>query len=243
MYLWMEKMVTTTCRKTWTMIAENKTEVNIWEQKSKECRGRRALALSRGVHIDSVSVADVQQSEGGVDHWASVMVSLDATGSGHPKAKPKAKAKARSDGSAPTGSKTVATLEKNLKSLVAQEMLIKKNTDQLRHQASEEKESWVWAQHLLKECAEHEAKVNVIKGNGFISKFVGAALSPETLKKLKKETGDEYYDEVLRSIDAIKSPLDDWSKAAGRIQAMADAANVSIDVAEGSKKQKKRKKQ
>ena len=64
-FLWIKKMVNSSCRKSWQMIAENLSEVNVWKQAAKECRARRALALSRGVHMDTVSLEDVKGTEWG----------------------------------------------------------------------------------------------------------------------------------------------------------------------------------
>lgn len=238
MFLWMEKMVNSSCRKSWSMVAENSSEVNVWEEKAKQCKARRALALSRNTTIDSVSLQDVIQSPGGLDYWASVSISIDASSTAT-KPKPKGKAKAKAE--AGSGTKTLATIEKNLKALVAQEMLVKKGTDQLKESQTGNPEHWTWAHNLFNQCAEYEAKVTEIKGSGFIAKFIAAALSPETLKKLKKETGDDYHNEVLRCLDALKQPLEEWSQTVGKMQAMADAAGHGEHKALDAPKKRPRK--
>ena len=63
-FLWIKKMVNSSCRKSWQMIAENLSEVNVWKQVAKECRARRAFALSRGVHMDTVSAPCVANARG-----------------------------------------------------------------------------------------------------------------------------------------------------------------------------------
>ena len=101
-------MVNSSCRKSWQMIAENLSEVNVWKQAAKECRARRALALSRGVHMDTVSLQDVKGTEGGVKYWTGITVSMDV--STQPKTKAKAKAKSEAGGA--SGVKAIGTLEK-----------------------------------------------------------------------------------------------------------------------------------
>lgn len=237
MFLWMEKMVRSSCKKSWSLVAENKSEVNIWEEKAKQCRARRAYAIAKKMNIDNVSLHDVEQSEGGVEHWASVVVHIDAALPGAPKAKAKAKAKSQ-EGS---GTRSLASLEKNLKGLVAQEMLVKTGFDQLKANQTEKPENWSWAINLFSECETHAAKVAEVKGSGFLGKFVAAALCTEAVKRLKKESGDEYHNQLLRSHDALKAPLDDWAKTIGKIKAMAEAAGHG-DVAPSAEPPKKRKK-
>lgn len=128
-FLFIRKMVTNSCTKTWEMVASNRSEVNVWEEKAKECRARRALALSMGKHIDSVSIEDVNKAEGGLNHWANVSICIEAKG-----AKAKAKPKAKPEAGAESGTKSLAALERVLKNLIAQEMLLQKATEDLKIQ-------------------------------------------------------------------------------------------------------------
>ena len=221
-FLWIKKMVNSSCRKSWQMIAENLSEVNVWKQAAKECRARRALALSRGVHMDTVSLQDVNGTEGGVEYWSGITVSMDV--STQPKTKAKAKAKAKSEAGGASGVKAIGTLEKTLKGYLAQEMLIKNQTEKLQNYQKGDPHNWAWADNLFNECAAKEANPATCKGTEFMHKFGAAALSPESLKKVKKEMGNEYHNDLVRSVDALKVPLEEWVKIIGKIQAMADAA-------------------
>ena len=223
------------------MIAENSKEVNIWEEKAKQCKARRALAQSRGLTVESISLKDVTDSPGGLEYWANISITLEANASAKPKAKAKAKAKADDGGNG----KSLANLEKTLKTLVAHEMVIKKGTEELKESKQAAPEKWAWAASYFADCATKEEVVLEIKKGGFIAKFMTSALSPETMKKLKKETGDEYYNEVLRAVDALKTPISEWASTIARINAMADAAGlVGTDASSdaGTEKKKKAKK-
>ena len=62
------------------------SKVNVWEQKAKECKARRNLALSKGCTLDKISITDVENSVEGIDGWASAQVSVAIK---PPKAAPK----------------------------------------------------------------------------------------------------------------------------------------------------------
>lgn len=226
------------------MISENSKEVNVWEEKAKQCKARRALAQSRGVGIDTVSLRDVVDTPGGLEYWSSVTITIEASQVAKPKAKGKAKARA-SD-----GLKSLATIEKTLRGLVGHEMVIRKGTEDLKESQSADPVKWGWAAEYFAHCEAQEAVVFEIKTNGFVAKFMTSALSPESMKKLKKDSGDEYYHEVLRSVDALQKPVDEWAATVAKIKAMADAAGLggseaSADNADtsagGGKKKKQRK--
>lgn len=85
---------------------------------------------------------------------------------------------------------------------------------------------WAWATNMFNECSAKDEEVAKIKAAGFLGKFIAAALSPESLKALKKETGEDYHAELLRSTDAIKAPIEAWSAIVARIRAMAEGGGI-----------------
>lgn len=237
-FLYIKHMFTNTCKKTWEMIAENTTEVNVWAQKAKESKARRALALSLNKHIDSVSVDDVHKAEGGLEHWASVSINIEQAGG---KSKAKAKPKAKAEAGSAAGTKSLNVLEKNLKGMIAQEMLLQKGTDDLMAQKSSAPDKWTWAEQFINDCAAKRQEVAELKSTGFLAKFVAAALSPDALKNLKKESADNYHTELVRSVDTLKTPLEEWSDKIGKMKAMAIGAGLGEEDAGETPKKKKRK--
>ena len=67
--LFVKKLLSTSSEKEWKQTAESSTSVNLWDKQAKECRARRAMAASLGLHIDKVSLADVEASSEGVEGW------------------------------------------------------------------------------------------------------------------------------------------------------------------------------
>ena len=119
-----------------------------------------------------------------------------------------------------------------MKGWVSQEILFKKGTDQLKQSAEQVPEQWAWATYLFDKCKMHAEEIDVIKSNAFMARFAAAALSPESLKKLKKDMSDDYHNEFLRSLGAIKEPLEPWADACGKLKATAEAANLELDAPE-----------
>jgi hypothetical protein len=65
--LYVKRLLTTTCTKEWKAVAESSTSVNIWEERAKECRARRNLAAFHGLHIEKVTLEEVQKTPEGVE--------------------------------------------------------------------------------------------------------------------------------------------------------------------------------
>jgi hypothetical protein len=119
--LFIKKLTETTTTKEWHQIAESSSTVNIWEEKAKESRARRALAASKGLHVDKVSLEDVLQTPEGVEGWERAVMTLPGT------AKPKckaaaAKAKCKASQAPTDGSTTPALAERQVKDVMAKEV-------------------------------------------------------------------------------------------------------------------------
>ena len=176
--------------------------------------------------MDQVSLEDVRASEGGVDNRSSVVVNIVASG-GVAKPKGKAKAKSKSEGDpAASAARNLASLEKTLRGHLAQEVLLLKTIDHLISMKDANPSGWTWAGNFLTDCETAKQAIAKLKSTGFLAQFAAAALSPETLKAMKKQMGDEYHLELMRSTDAIKESIKTWSTTVGRVQDMAEAAGV-----------------
>jgi hypothetical protein len=234
-FLFMDRLIKTECKKTWEMVAENSTQVNIWEERAKECRARRNMALAHGVHMDTVRLEDVTSSEQGLEGWACVKVGVDVTGGGaQGKARAKAKPKAKAGAAQGSTTKNINGLEKRLKEALAQEMYINNETEELKEQRTADPDRWIWAGNFFDQCEAEKDKVGEAKGLDFYKKFAAAALSPEAMKRLRKECADNYHTELVRSVDKVTEPLATWGDIVGKVKTMADAANQGATTPAGT---------
>ena len=162
--------------------------------------------------MDTVSLEDVKGTEGGVEYWSGITVSMDV--STQPKAKAKAKAKSEAGGA--SGVKAIGTLEKTLKGYLAQEMLIKNQTEKLQNYQKGDPHNWAWADNLFNECAAKEAHLATCKGTEFMHKFGAAALSPESLKKVKKRWATNTITTSSEVWMPLRYPLKSGSRSSGK---------------------------
>ena len=183
--LYIKKLLNSICRKEWAQIASQSVEVNLWEERAKECRAKRAFALAKHIHMDSVKIEDVRSSPEGLDTWASCTVSATMGSVPKPRAKAKAKAGAASNSSGPS----VGRCETKLKSLIGTEDLCK-NVEQ-------NPDKFSWATRVLADTAKQKEAVDTVANDDFLQKFKAAALCPAHMKELKKEMGDNYVAKMM----------------------------------------------
>ena len=191
--LYIKKLINSICRKEWAQIASQSVEVNLWEERAKECRAKRAFALAKHIHMDSVKIEDVRSSPEGLDTWASCTVS--ATMGSVPK--PRAKAKAKAGASSNSGGPSVGRCETKLKSLIGTEILTLKTYSDLCKNVEQNPDKFSWATAVLADTAKHKEAVDTVANDDFLQKFKAAALCPAHMKELKKEMGDNYVAKMM----------------------------------------------
>ena len=246
--LFMRRLVSTTCKKTWEEVAQRSSEVNLWEHHALQCKARRALASHLGMHIDNVSIEMVEQTPEGVQGWADVVTTAAARGqkggggvAPRNKAKPKAKPK-----SSPGDGGSVQALEKEAKGLLAKDMQARCDfnafKDKLQPIEAEANGSTAWAQPYISQVNDAFELINVFRtGSDFLQKFERCVLSPENLKKLKKDMGSEYHTNLVRLKDSLAEPLNTVGEQIAKMQNMALAAHPEQLEVVDSKKKRPRK--
>lgn len=197
-----KRLVSTSCTKTWSQVAEESRTVNLWEQRVKELKARRNFASSKNLGIDAVSIADILASEEGLDHWADVVLVAQISNV-KAKTKPKQKAKAP-----PGPTNTVAKVEKDLKAQLASEFSGSKRYQELLVDVDRQPESFAWATGFLNDIAVKQKDVEAVKQSEFYQAFATAVLSSEEMKKLKKEKGLEFHSLILRLLDDLRPKVE-----------------------------------
>jgi hypothetical protein len=232
--LQVDKLLTVSCSKTWSMIASQSETVNKWEERARECKARRSYATAKGLCLDAVSLADVAASPEGITGWADTAISVGVSsrcgapsGRGSPGTKTGSKAKAKPK--AADGTKSMAQYEKELKNLISVEMSLTeaaKNFKEKLGSVSDETDDAAWADTYLKQIAASKDKVvSFREGCEFLRQFEKCCLSTEALKKFRKDCGNEYQAKLIRSIDGLEDPISDGSKVLDKLQSMALAAH------------------
>ena len=191
--LYIKKLINSICRKEWAQIASQSVEVNLWEERAKECRAKRAFALAKQIHIDSVKIEDVRSSPEGIDTWASC--TLSATMGSVPK--PRAKAKAKAGASSNSGGPSVGRYEIKLKSMIGTEILTLKTYNDLCKKVEQNPDKFSWATAVLADTAKQKEALDAVANDDFLQKFKAAALCPAHMKELKKEMGDNYMAKMM----------------------------------------------
>ena len=234
--LLVEKLLRVTCSKSWAQIATESTTTNKWETKARECKARRAFAIAKGLHVDAVSLSQVESSPEGVAGWADTLITVGGGTSSRsqPAAgrgagglpKPKGKAKAKPGGE---GGKTAGQYEKDLKSHISKEMTLTEEVNAFKEKLKDAEPDTAWADGYIKQLDEANKVISTFRENTqFLRSFEKACLSPEALRKLKKETGDEYQACLLRCIDGISDPLNKANEILEKLKSMGIAANPDI---------------
>ena len=191
--LYIKKLINSICRKEWAQIASQSVEVNLWEERGKECRAKRAFALAKNIHMDSVKIEDVRSSPEGIDTWASC--SLSATMGSVPKLRAKAKAKAGA--SSNSGGPSVGRYEIKLKSMIGTEILTLKTYNDLCKKVEQNPDKFSWATAVLADTAKQKEALDAVANDDFLHKFKAAARCPAHMKELKKEMGDNYVAKMM----------------------------------------------
>ena len=191
--LYIKKLINSICRKEWAQIASQSVEVNLWEERAKECRAKPAFALAKHIHMDSVKIEDVRSSPEGLDTWASCTVSATMGSVPKPRAKAKAKAGAASNSSGPS----VGRCETKLKSLIGTEISTLKTYSDLCKNVEQNPDKFSWATRVLADTAKQKEAVDTVANDDFLQKFKAAALCPAHMKELKKEMGDNYVAKMM----------------------------------------------
>ena len=115
-----------------------------------ECNARRAYAAAKNLHLDAVTIKEVQNSAEGEEGWAATTVSVAVSSSrsspSNPKPKPKAKQKSVTDG----GVKTLAQHEKELKGLVSLGMTLNEEITIFKETLNRAEGDKQWAEGYLK---------------------------------------------------------------------------------------------
>ena len=192
--LYIKKLINSICRKEWAQIASQSVEVNLWEERGKECRATRAFALAENIHMDSVKIEDVRSSPEGLDTWASCTVSATMGSVPKPRAKAKAKAWASSNSGGPS---SVTRYEIKLKSVIGTEILTLKTYNDLCKKVEQNPDKFSWATAVLADTAKQKEALDAVANDDFLHKFKAAALCPAHMKELKKEMGDNYVAKMM----------------------------------------------
>ena len=207
--LYIKKLINSICRKEWAQIASQSVEVNLWEERAKECRAKRAFALAKHINMDSVKIEDVRSSPEGLDTWASCTVS--ATMGSVPK--PRAKAKAKAGASSNSGGPSVGRCETKLKSLIGTEILTLKTYSDLCKNVEQNPDKFSWATAVLADTAKQKEAVDTVANDDFLQKFKAAALCPAHMKELKKEMGDNYMAKMMTITERFQEAVEAMGKS------------------------------
>ena len=207
--LYIKKLINSICRKEWAQIASQSVEVNLWEERAKECRAKRAFALAKHIHMDSVKIEDVRSSPEGLDTWASCTVS--ATMGSVPK--PRAKAKAKAGAASNSGGPSVGRCETKLKSLIGTEILTLKTYSDLCKNVEQNPDKFSWATAVLADTAKQKEAVDTVANDDFLQKFKAAALCPAHMKELKKEMGDTYMAKMMTITERFQEAVEAMGKS------------------------------
>ena len=207
--LYIKKLINSICRKEWAQIASQSVEVNLWEERAKECRAKRAFALAKHIHMDSVKIEDVRSSPEGLDTWASCTVS--ATMGSVPK--PRAKAKAKAGASSNSGGPSVGRYEIKLKSMIGTEILTLKTYNDLCKKVEQNPDKFSWATAVLADTAKQKEAVDTVANDEFLQKFKAAALCPAHMKELKKEMGDNYMAKMMTITERFQEAVEAMGKS------------------------------
>lgn len=170
--------------------------VNLWQQRAKECRAKRAFAISKNLILDSVSFQDVNKSAEGLDFWAECQVQT-CVGAG-PKARAKGKAKPKPDAAAPS----LVTLEKQLKQLIGSEIGVLSEFTKLDAKVKEAPDDYAWAEKVMDEARKHKTELEGM-GSAFMDRFRAAALSPSQMKELRKSVGEGYLPALIHATEKL----------------------------------------
>ena len=183
--------------------------MNLWEERGKECRAKRAFALAKNIHMDSVKIEDVRSSPEGIDTWASC--TLSATMGSVPK--PRAKAKAKAGASSNSGGPSVGRCETKLKSLIGTEILTLKTYSDLCKNVEQNPDKFSWATCVLADTAKQKEAVDTVANDDFLQKFKAAALCPAHMKELKKEMGDNYMAKMMTITERFQEAVEAMGKS------------------------------
>ena len=207
------------------------------------CKAKRAFAAHMGLNLDAVQIEAIEKTPEGIAGWADIQpMAMVRAGpkSGPAKAKPKAKPK-----TAPTDS--VPAAEKELKKLLAKEMEVKEDMKSFQEKmdkvmaAGDSSTSTAWAELDRKAIDEFMQELVVFRdGSEFLKSFERAVLSPDALRKIKKESGTDYFSNLVHVQRFMGSALGKASDLIVKLNNMAMAAHPEFEVAgTPSKKQRK----
>lgn len=241
--LFMKRLLTSYCAKDWEEVAERSSTVNLWEHHMQVCKAKRAFAAHMGLNLDAVQIEAIEKTPEGIAGWADIQpMAMVRAGpkSGPAKAKPKAKPK-----TGPTDS--VPAAERELKKLLAKEMEVKEDMKSFQEKmdkvmaAGDSSTSTAWAELDRKAIDEFMQELVVFRdGSEFLKSFERAVLSPDALRKIKKESGTDYFSNLVHVQRFMGSALGKASDLIVKLNNMAMAAHPEFEVAgTPSKKQRK----
>jgi hypothetical protein len=243
-FLFVKKLITSSCEKEWKQVAESSSQIDIWQEKAKESRARRALAVSKGIHVDKVSISDVLGTAEGLDGWADMVVVAAPTCVKAAKCKAKAKAKASALTSGSSGPATLAQAERSVKDLMAKEVGMAQEVAKISAAIQLKPTDWQWALEFMEEISSAEKTLNDGKKERdcFYESFLAASLAPGALRSFKKDQGSNFYPNCLRVLDMMGPCAEKMSLLVSHVRNMSkakEACDATTPLASASKRRRK----
>ena len=249
-YLFSSRFITSSNERMCEEISEHYDNVNTWEEHHMQCKARRAYAAFKKVHMDKVTIEEVEQTSLGIKGWADVVHTVSATSVGG-KSQEKLSNKAKSSGSGSTApaakrvsmvgkpSDSISVAERVAKQVISRELVLEKQYKSLAQQMTAEAESWTWAENFIDELknkrSEYEQLLTSFEGS-FPDKLKAAVLSPNLMKGLRKETGTHWHSKLCAFVEGAERRLDEIEVAYKNIHNMNHAKNHPYETPRKAKK-------
>jgi len=243
-YLFSAKIITSSNERIWDEVSEHYDTVNVWEQHHMQCKARRAYAAFKKVHMDTVTVEEVEQTQLGIKGWADVVHTVSATNVDVKSDNKQAKAKkldlpVAKKTTVATPSDSISSAEKVAKQLISQELVLETQYKSITQQVAISAESWSWADTFLEDLRSKRSEFELFLeglGDSFYDKLKAAALSPNLMKGLRKETGTHWHSKLCAFIEGAEKRLEEIDYCCKNIQNMNHAKNHPFETPKKAKK-------
>ena len=201
-FLFIQKLVTSTTSTDWIMESESYSIENHWEASSTLNKARRKYAAVHMVKAEAVTEEMLRDSAMGIKGWAEMSVHVQLPGQRTPAPANKAIEAGKGGGKSKAGKanpakpkdtkpkdNSIAKAEKELKDLLGRHtqasLLMKKLADR---KSSDTEDDWTWADGFFKMLENNTEDFNSLHGEnaGFLGDFKAAALTAAGMRVLKK---------------------------------------------------------
>ena len=230
MFLFVERLSTTSSEEAWAHEVESMSEENPWKEMAELNKAKIAYAAVNGKKASLVTEEELAKTSLGVAGWASVTPTMQAV----EKATPSAKAKASGNKGSTARGATGVDDEKVLRALMGSCKSCRLTLERMEQQAIDDPNGWLFAKEYFARAKEIEAKIAHAIGTlavgaaGFAKDFDVATTSSRKMSELRKSVNfKEQVKVVLSAYGNYPAHLQEEVDRIERLKRMHDSEGTT----------------